>query len=182
MTTLKLDDEIRKFWEWFSASQCAILDAVRERTASWLSLNLAPRLRATQEDSPFPRLNWELGKGEHRKWSFIVSPTVKENIVLAERIIAGCPQSTEWEFHVGRQAKPNWDFQLSLPDESGRELRIDASEWHYIIKRTDAGAYVLFVANSLGAFSEQLKTKVAYLILDHSVGEMFVISKRTAAP
>lgn len=176
-----VNDEIYMFWSWFSKSHQEIISAVADRDSQWLADHLAPRLRAIQKGKNQARLNWEVGKGKLRRWSFCVSPTVKENIKLAQRIVDCAPEQSEWEYHVGRQAKPNWDFCFTLPDEFGKELSVDAANWHYFIKRTEFGAYILFIADCLQNASEQLKTKIAYLILDLAVGEMIVLQHVASA-
>ncbi len=175
MNIMNTEEHIQAFWDWFRENQDSIVDAVRERDSSWLARNLAPRLRQVSGDRKTARLNWEIGKGTSRVWSFSVSPTVKENIELAASVVRHAPETPEWEFHLGRQAKPNWDFCLTLPDDTGAELHIDASEWRYLVKHTDKGAYILFVTTCLPTASEQLRTRIAYLILDSVLGEMFVL-------
>ena len=167
-------DLVLDFWSWFENHQSHILEAITQDNDEWLRENLTVRVRSLQKRKVCPRLNWEIGPGRKKRWSFVVSPVVRDNVGLTRFAIENAPEFPDWEFHYAKPAKTGNPFAIDLADERGNRVTIDASEWSYLINPCGlrAGARgVLFVGDGVTYLSQNERKRIAYLVLDNVLGE-----------
>jgi hypothetical protein len=48
-------------------------------------------------------LNWEIGPYYHPESTLVISPSVRENIPLAQRIVVAAPDLSGWHFSLQNQ-------------------------------------------------------------------------------
>ncbi|MEZ6052852.1 MAG: hypothetical protein R3C02_15950 [Planctomycetaceae bacterium] len=75
-------DSVSEFWGWFTSKADEIRDAYRSGDATWLDRQITPRVLRIEEN-----LNWEIGPYHDPDDTFVLSPTVRENLALTRSAI-----------------------------------------------------------------------------------------------
>jgi hypothetical protein len=117
-------ERIAAFWAWFAANLSAVLSAYGDGDADWLDEHLSPAVEAIE-----PRLNWEIGPYHHPEDTLVISPGVRENISLTERVVAASPPTPGWHFLPAKPPKKLQRLVIGLPGVEGAE--VDADSWVY---------------------------------------------------
>src|SRR5437762_10458364 len=91
---------IRAFWHWFAASHEQVASAYAADDLAWLDQNITPRIQGIQ-----PKLRWEIGPYHHPDHTLVISPAIRENVPLAERVVATAPALAGWHFLPAKPAK-----------------------------------------------------------------------------
>lgn len=115
---------IRAFWGWFATHHQGVKAAYSQGDVGWLDVNLTAQVKRIE-----PRLNWELGPYYHPDNTLVISPSVRENIELARRIVAAAPQLTGWHFLPAKPPKELNRLAMELPGSPGVEVCGDT--WAY---------------------------------------------------
>ena len=166
-------EEIDTFWKWFSTNESVLLRSIAE---SPVGDEIDSRLARVS-----PTLGWEFGPvSQSEKMYFAISPNFdRSRLRLAHKVYVSAYQSELWDFKLGRQAKPAFDFiDFYLPSLS--EVRIfDFSEFTFSISDQNSSG------NMSIAFQGHFSVPVCYsdavelceLLLINAVGELIAISK-----
>src|SRR5579883_2553320 len=118
------DDRIRAFWIWFTAHHAEVLAAYQDEDGNRLDSLLTPAVKVIE-----PRLNWELGPYHHPANTLVISPAVRENLALAERIVAAAPPVPGWHFLPAKPPKDLKRLVMLLPGVDG--AKVEADDWVY---------------------------------------------------
>jgi hypothetical protein len=112
------------FWSWFKDRHEQIAAAYEAGDNDWLHANITPRVKGIE-----PRLNWEMGPYHHPDHTFVISPSVRDNIALAERVVAEVPAIPGWHFLPAKPPKELRRLVIELHTVEGAE--VDADGWSY---------------------------------------------------
>jgi hypothetical protein len=123
---MNIDEGIRTvaFWQWFKTHRQEIEAAYDSADSEWLDFHLGGRLAKIQ-----PRLRWEIGPYHDPDRTLVVSPGVRENIPLAEAVVAAAPAVPGWHFLPVKPPKELTRLVMDLPGVEGAE--VDADNWSY---------------------------------------------------
>lgn len=124
----------------------------------FLDLNLTAQVKRIES-----RLNWEIGPYHHPESTLVISPSVRENLQLAERIVAAAPNLSGWHFLPAKPPKLLKRLAMKLPGKTGAEVCGDA--W----------AYRLTAYNRLEFFDIEVFTDVVDSI---SGGDLELLARR----
>jgi hypothetical protein len=121
-----------ELWKYFSNHVTEIAAAYTSEDYDWLDRELSPLIKAIAED-----MNWEIGPYNHPDKTFVLSPTIRENLSLSRAAIALAPNIRGWVFVP---AKPAKDL-LTLSFEADG-FKVNANEWRYRMTSYNDGEFV----------------------------------------
>jgi hypothetical protein len=130
--TMKTRDAALKLWDWFSENSGEVAARYGSEDYTWLDHELSPRVSAIAEE-----MNWEIGPYSLPNQTFVLSPTVRENLPKAHAAVALAPQVPGWVFLPAKPAKE----LLSLVF-SARDSVVAADEWRYRMTSYNGGEFV----------------------------------------
>ena len=130
-TMIKKDPAL-ELWRYFSGHVIEIAVAYSAKDYAWLDSKLSPLVKIIAED-----MHWEIGPYHHPDLTFVLSPTIRENLAASRDAIAIAPRIPGWVFVP---AKPAKDL-LSLSFEA-RGITVNADEWQYRMISYNDGEFV----------------------------------------
>jgi hypothetical protein len=162
--------QIAEFWDWFR-DIAETLAAKPESPA--LVKGLDSRLRDFD-----PKLSWEIGPGLSKPWQFVVSPNLNRDLRdKARAIVSKAPDLPTWEFHASRQPK-TWNYMLELENTEGDLIRLNASEWTFVLLRHPDGAHeILLKGNDISHLREDERWEAAAITLESILGEDIILDR-----
>jgi hypothetical protein len=125
-------DPATELWKFFSGNAAEIAAAYDYGKYDWLDKKLSPLVKAIAED-----MSWEFGPYHHPDQTFVLSPTIRENLPLSRAAVADAPSIPGWFFEP---AKPAKDL-LSLFFEA-KGSSVCADEWRYRLTSYNSGEFV----------------------------------------
>jgi hypothetical protein len=161
--------EIEKFWNWFSQNcqdfgkDFGNTDLIRELDEGVVNLG---------------NFSWEIGPGKKKENALVISPNGDVDLLPATKeIIAEAPECDNWEYYYAKPPK-EWDFIFDFTDVNGQEVRIDASEWEYVLLQYEDGLFSIIIKDSLLSQLDQIdQLTAAEILLDGVLGEETRIEK-----
>jgi hypothetical protein len=123
---------IRDFWHWFESNVDRITVAYDRSNTDWLRDNISPQVKRLGHP-----LNWEMGPYHAAARTFVISPTVRENLPLTRSIVASAPMLNGWHFLHAKPAKELLTLEFNANGHS-----INADNWHYQLTAYDGGEFV----------------------------------------
>lgn len=126
------DDPTAAFWDWFATNSHQIRDAYRRDDHSWLYTQISPRINRIGN-----RLNWEIGPYHDPDETFVLSPTIRENLPLTRAAIAIAPQLDSWHFLHAKPPKHLVSLTFAV-----RDCTINADDWRYRLIAYNQGEFV----------------------------------------
>ena len=126
------DDRTLEFWSWFSANSKALRSAYNDGDTDWLDAQISSRVKRVG-----PTLNWEIGPYAHPDCTFVLSPTIRENLPTTRTAVAHAPRLDGWRF---LHAKPR--KILNSLDFEANGHRINADNWLYRMTAYNGGEFV----------------------------------------
>ena len=130
---MKYDKSISQlFWRWFAQEQSRIREAHGRGDVGWLDSVVTPRVQDIHE-----RLNWELGPYNAPDDTFVLSPTIRENLPLTWAVVDEAPELEGWHFLHAKPAK-----NLSSLRFTARDCTVDADNWRYLLTSYNDGEFV----------------------------------------
>jgi hypothetical protein len=115
---------IAAFWDWFADWHSDIVAAYTSGDTFWLDTNLTAQVRGIQS-----QLNWEMGPYHHPDNTLVISPTVRDNIKVAQKIVDAAPSIPGWHFLPAKPPKELIRLTMGLPGIAGADVCGD--EWVY---------------------------------------------------
>ena len=154
---------VAEFWAWFEDHAEDIRAAYNRGDNSWLDNQISPRLARIQE-----RLHWEIGPYHHPDDTFVLSPTIRENLPLTRMAVALAPRLKGWRFVPAKPQKVLKSLVFEVDD-----LKICADEWRYRLTAYNSGEFVdiEMLINAGSGFPSRLDTLFTELVVDSLVGE-----------
>jgi hypothetical protein len=149
---------VDSFWEWFNAAHKEIEAAYAIGDTRWLDRQLTHRIRGIE-----PRLNWEIGPYNDPNFTLVISPSTRENIDLATKIVAAAPVIPMWQFLPAKPPKKMTRLSMELTSRLGAEVCAD--EW----------LYRLTAYNGCEFFDIEVFSEVPDSIHD---GDLFLLTRR----
>jgi len=116
--------KIAAFWDWFADWRSDIVVAYTSGDTFWLDTNLTAKVKAIHRD-----LNWEMGPYHDPDSTLVISPTVRDNIKLAQQIVGAAPPNPGWHFLPAKPPKELIGLVMELPGVSGAQVCGD--KWVY---------------------------------------------------
>lgn len=116
--------KIAAFWEWFADNGADVEAFYTAGALDWLDANLTPRVQRMHE-----ALNWEIGPYHHPENTLVISPGIRDNLALAEHIVAAAPPTPGWHFLPAKPPKELKRLAMGLPHVAGAEICADG--WSY---------------------------------------------------
>jgi hypothetical protein len=153
---------VSRFWNWFAENHRNISDAYNNSDYDWLSANISRRIRQLSDS-----LNWEIGPYHFPDSTFVLSPTIRENLSLTREAVKSAPQISGWRF---LHAKPRKTLKRLLFESHG--CTVDAENWRYQLVSYNKGEFVdlLLYINATG-FPLAHDQLFAELVVESLVGE-----------
>ena len=124
--------DIRIFWYWFETNVKQIADAYDHSDTNWLRENVSPQVKRLGAS-----LNWEIGPYHEPDRTFVISPTIRENLELTRDIVASAPNVHGWRFLHARPAK---ELDSLVFDLNGHAINADG--WQYQLTAYNGGEFV----------------------------------------
>jgi hypothetical protein len=126
------NDPALELWKFFSSNAAEIAAAYDAGNYDWLDAKLSPLVKAIAED-----MDWELGPYHHPDNTFVLSPSVRDNLPASRAAIAKAPNIPGWFFEPAKPAKE----LLSLFFEA-EGYAVCADEWRYRLTSYNSGEFV----------------------------------------
>ncbi len=156
-------DHAADFWKWFALNVAIIKEAYDQKNYEWLDLNISPRINRIED-----RLNWEIGPYHAPEDTFVLSPTIRENLSVTRAAVAIAPHIVGWHFLHAKPPK-----KLSSLTFSAAECTINADDWRYRLTSYNNGEFVdieIFV-NSSSRFPSAHEDLFCELVTEALIGE-----------
>jgi hypothetical protein len=156
-------DHASEFWNWFASYASEVRDAYRRNDHHWLATNISLRIKRIAD-----RLNWEIGPYREPDNTFVLSPTIRENLPITRSTIAMAPKLKGWHF---LHAKPPKEL-LSL-EISAHNCTINADTWQYRLTSYNNGEFVdieIFI-NAAPDFPTAYQDLFCELAVESLIGE-----------
>lgn len=157
------DDHVVAFWNWFASNAHLIHDAYGRDDHVWLDTNISPKIKIIAD-----RLNWEIGPYHDPDDTFVLSPTVRENLPITRDAVAIAPQIDGWHFLPAKPPKELLSLTFSAGDSS-----VNADDWRYRLIAYNKGEFVdieIFI-NASSGFPAAQKDLFCELVVEALVGE-----------
>jgi hypothetical protein len=162
--------KIDEFWNWFIGIAETLATNIENIS---LTKELDDRMRNLDSE-----LSWELGPGISKPWQLVISPGLKRNLRERARGIVSCaPSVTAWEFYSAKPPK-TWDYILELENAEGGRVRLDASNWTFVLLRYPDGTHeILLKGSDLPALTEDERWQAAAITLESILGEDLILDR-----
>ena len=157
------NDHAIAFWDWFASNVHAIREAYRGNDQGWLNTHISPRIQRIGS-----QLNWEIGPYHAPDDTFVLSPTIRENLPLTRATIAIAPTLDGWHFLHAKPPKV-----LTSLTFSARDCTINADDWRYRLIAYNQGEFVdieIFV-NAASQFPAAHEDLFCELVVEALIGE-----------
>jgi len=89
-----------EFWNWFASNDPQIREAYDRADHDWLDTYISPKIDRIAE-----HLNWEMGPYNDSEDTFVLSPTIRENLPITRAAVAIAPKIDGWQFLPARPPK-----------------------------------------------------------------------------
>ena len=159
---MKTQSAVSRFWQWFSENHHNVSNAYSTADYDWLSTNVSRRIRLLSDS-----LNWEIGPYHVPDKTFVLSPTIRENLPLTRAAVEMAPELVGWRF---LHAKPR--KQLTRLVFQSRGCTVDAEGWQYKLVSYNKGEFVdLLLYIDAEGFPSAHDQLFAELVVESLVGE-----------
>lgn len=168
-------NRINAFWEWFRDWHGDIAAAYGSGDSFWLDANLTEQVKRLE-----PRLNWEMGPYHHPDNTVVISPSVRENIELAELIVAAAPALAGWHFLPAKPPKVLKRLAMELPGIVGSEVCGD--DWVYRLTAYNKMEFfdIEVFTDYVGPVSDKRLELLTRRLIECLVGEVMYLDKFAA--
>jgi hypothetical protein len=166
---------ISAFWGWFSDWHQDVATAYANGDAFWLDTNLTAQVKQIE-----PRLNWEMGPYYDPENTLVISPSVRDNIALTQRIVAAAPALPGWHFLPAKPPKKLQRLVMELPGMA--EAKVCANDWVYRLTAYNRMEFfdIEVFTNSVGAISQSDLELLTRRLIESLVGELVYLDKIAA--
>jgi hypothetical protein len=164
-----------QFWDWFAANCEQIKTAYETDNVRWIHTNLSPRLKKIHS-----ALNWEIGPYYQPEQTLVISPTIWENLPLADRVVAAAPVVLGWRFLSAKPPKEMKHLAMTLPGKTGAEVCGDS--WVYRLTAYNQKEFFdvdVFVDNAEGVADDDLRLMTC-LLIESLLGERLYLERIAA--
>ena len=167
-----LNKKISRFWNWFRENEKLFKDTDNPQAA----------VEAMDEHIlEFGLFSWEIGQGWSKPYYLMISPNGDANrLNISYKLIKAAPDLRDWEF---RYCKPpqNWNYQFEIHDRFLVKQTIDASEWEFVLLKTQDGyAEVILRINNMNDVEMDDILNAGEMALTRILGEEAVIDRLAA--
>lgn len=153
---------VARFWQWFAENHRDVSKAYDSSNVDWLHANISRRIWQLSDS-----LKWEIGPYNFPDKTFVLSPTIRENLPLTRTAVKVAPELSGWRF---LHAKPRKQLKRLVFQSHG--CTVDAESWQYQLVSYNKGEFVdllLYIdAEGFPSAHEQLFTE---LVIESLVGE-----------
>ena len=166
---------IAAFWNWFRDWHEDVAAAYASDDVFWLDTNLTAQIKQIH-----PRLNWEMGPYHDPDNTLVISPSERDNIALAQRVVAAAPALAGWRFLPAKPPKELTSLTMQLSGIPEAEVCGDA--WVYRLtsyNRMEFFDIDVFTDYTGGASDRHLELLTRRLI-ECLVGETLYLEKFAA--
>jgi hypothetical protein len=168
-------NRIATFWKWFRDWHGDIVAAYESGDSFWLDANLTERVKQLE-----PRLNWEMGPYHHPGNTLVISPSVRDNIGLAQRVVAAAPELSGWHFLPAKPPKELKRLAMELSGIAGADVCGD--DWVYRLMSYNKMEFfdIEVFTDYVGSASEKHLELLTRRLIECLVGEMIYLEKFAA--
>ena len=163
------EQHVVDFWNWFASNAARIHDAYNCDDDGWLDTSISPKI-----DRIADHLNWELGPYNDPDDTFVLSPTIRENLPVTRAAIVFAPKIAGWHFLPAKPPK-----ELLTLTFSAHECTINADDWRYRLTVYNNGEFVdieIFVNVSSG-FPAAHEGLFCELVIEAMLGEEYRLDR-----
>jgi hypothetical protein len=125
-------DSSLRLWDWFAHNVAKVATAYGSGDYAWLDRHLLPLVKAIDE-----QMNWEIGPYALPDDTFVLSPTVRENLPKARAAVAAAPKVPGWVFLPAKPPKVLDTLAFTIDDS-----KVNADEWRYRMTSYNKGEFV----------------------------------------
>ena len=130
------EQEVEKFWNWFSNNSQDLGDEFRRKG---LISELDKRI------SKLGDFVWEFAPGKVEKKAFVISPGGDLKLLeLSKEVISRAAKCKGWEFHYAKPPK-DWELKFDFERADGRMADVDASGWKYVLLKYEDETYEIII-------------------------------------
>lgn len=161
--------EINKFWAWFSLN-CQNFG--KDFSNTELINELDKRVTHLGDFS------WEIGPGIDKENALVISPNGDIDLLrVTKEIISNAIPCDHWEYYYAKPPK-HWNFVFDFTSVNGKELRMNAAEWQYVLLKYEDGALSIIIKDSqLSRLDKIDQLTASEIVLDGALGEETRINK-----
>jgi hypothetical protein len=143
-------------------------------TASVLILTIHPLPENSTEEflSCVKESRGKIGPGLVKSWQFVFSPNLDPDLrSVTSDIVRDAPIFDDWEFFSVRQPK-QWEYKFELAAGNGKRLKIDASEWRFVLLRyPDSQHEIVLEGKDAPDLNDDEAWQAAAIALESILGE-----------
>lgn len=165
-------NSIARFWSWFTTQADQFAQWQAEGSPHQLAGEMQSAVQELCND-----LGWEFGPGQGRVNSLALTLNGDlGNMEIAREIIKTAPDLHEWEFRVGRPARPYSD-RMDFYCPQGQPLEVELQTWRYVLTAFDDGKFFDIAITSKQSLPMELKLREQILLtaLQGAIGEIGVL-------
>ncbi|WP_163410242.1 hypothetical protein [Flavobacterium ajazii] len=154
---------INEFWSWFTTHKT---DLAPENISDNLISKLDHKILSLGDFS------WEIREGDTEENMLIISPGGDVDLLPeTNKVIKLAPKIENWEFCYYKPSK-NWDFQLTLYEESNVKKILDVKDWEYVLYKFKDGTFdIIFKTRNLNSSTKEEQMLIADIVLESVIGE-----------
>jgi hypothetical protein len=168
-------NRIADFWKWFRDWHGDTAAAYDSGDSFWLDTNLTEQVKRIET-----RLNWEMGPYHHPDNTLVISPSVRDNIELAARVVAEAPRVTGWHFLPAKPPKALNQLAIELPGIPGADVCGD--DWVYRLTSYNKLEFfdIEVFTDYIGPASDKHLELLTRRLIECLVGEVIYLDKFAA--
>lgn len=126
------------------------------------------------------RLNWEMGPYHDPENTLVISPSVRDNIGLARRIVEAAPMLPGWHFLPAKPPKDLERLTMELPEID--EAKLCGDDWVYRLTSYNRMAFfdIEVFTDYAGSISDGHLELITRRLIECLVGEFLYLEKFAA--
>ena len=154
---------VAELWAWFERHADEIRAAYDRGDNDWLDCQISLRIARIQES-----LNWEIGPYNHPDDTFVLSPTIRENLPITRRAIETAPELKGWKFVPAKPPKELNSLVFRTDDSE-----ICADDWRYRLTAYSSGEFVdiELLINAESGLPTAQEATFTELVVESLIGE-----------
>lgn len=163
------------FWDWFRDWCEDVVAAYTSDDSVWLDTNLTAQVKQIE-----PRLNWEMGPYHNPENTLVISPSVRDNIELAQRVVAAAPVLAGWHFLPAKPPKELKRLAMELSGSAAADVCGD--EWVYRLTSYNQMEFfdIEVFTNHVGLISDSDLELLTRRLIESLVGEIVYLERFAA--
>ena len=168
-----LTEKIDSFWRWFEKMEPQYRKFFSDEPVNTELLIEAMNNRVLD----FGQFKWEMREGKQGILQFIISPNCDHELFeVSKAIVQQQPRLDSWMFLPALPPQKT-DFQFDMYDHAMRLIKIDATNWRFLLEDIEGLIEVVFEISDLKDVEFDTQIEAAETLLKKIIGEEKFIDK-----